>query len=145
MEPTQFSPALQDLYLTMAGCVAGIGVMVFLAVRANKQPSRDARQRVLLPMLAYFAGLLFLMALMGAFWTAMKYPVVAITGKVMTIDGEAYPVPSPQTMRLERVGRGINTDQTVLLLQTRDRRNWVFPENRYDVQAMYRELRAASN
>ncbi|MGB3799180.1 MAG: hypothetical protein WA952_05150, partial [Lewinella sp.] len=66
MENYVFNPGLKDLYLTMAGCALGIAVMVFLGVRAGKQPSRDPRKRVLLPMLAYFAGLLFLMALMGA-------------------------------------------------------------------------------
>ncbi len=145
MEPNLFTPNLSDLYLTMAGCAIGIAVMVFLAVAAGKLENKDPRRKVLLPMLAYFAGLLFMMAFMGAFWTAWKYPVVSISGKTLTIDGEAYPVPSPGNMRLEQVGRGMNTDETVLLVQTRDRRNWVFPEGRYDVQAMYRQLRAANN
>ncbi|WP_116108249.1 hypothetical protein [Lewinella sp. IMCC34191] len=144
MEPSVFTPGLKDLYITMAACAAGIAVMIFLGIRAGKRPSRDPRQRVLLPMLAYFAGLLFLMALLGAFWTAMKYPVVSISGRTLTIDEVEYPVPSPATIRLERVGRGINADETVLLLQTRDRRNWVFPENRYDVSLMYRQLRTAA-
>lgn len=144
METNWYNPALSDLYLTMAGCALGIAFMVFLALRAGKSTTRDPRRRVLLPMLAYFGGLLLLMALMGAFWTAFKYPVVSITGKVMTIDGAEYRVPPPGSIRLEQVGRGLNADQTVLLMQTRDRRNWVFPEQRYDVRNMYRQLRSAS-
>ena len=145
MDGSVFSPALQDLYLTMIACTAGIAVMVYLGLRAGRQTTRDPRRRVLLPMLAYFAGLLFLMALLGAFWTSLKYPVVTIAGTTMTIDGREYAVPSPTAIRLERVGKGINIDETVLLLQTRDRRNWAFPENRYDVNTMYRQLRAARN
>ena len=143
MEASVFNPALKDLYLTMLACGLGIAGMVYLGVRAGRQPTRDPRRRVLLPMLAYFAGLLFLMALLGAFWTSLKYPVVSIKGTTMTIDGQEYAVPTAPAIRLEQVGRGINTDQTVLLLQTRDRRNWAFPENRYDVNTMYRQLRAA--
>ena len=143
MEASVFSPALKDLYLTMLACGVGIVGMIYLSVRAGRQRTGDPRRRVLLPMLAYFAGLLFLMALLGAFWTSLKYPVVSIEGTTMTIGGQKYAVPSATAIRLEQVGRGINTDETVLLLQTRDRRNWAFPENRYDVTTMYRELRAA--
>ena len=138
-----YSPQLNDLYLTMAGCVAGIGVMLFLAVRVSRTGTRDPRKKVLLPMLAYFAGLLFLMALLGAFWSALKYPRVTITGSQLVIDEQAYPVPPAGSMRLEQVGKGMNRDETVLLVQTRDRRNWAFPAGRYDVQDMYRQLRAA--
>lgn len=144
METNSFIPVLSDLYLTMAGCAAGIGVMTFLAVRAGRTRTRDPRKKVLLPMLAYFAGLLFLMALLGAFWTAFKYPEVRITANRMEIDGETYPIPAPGSIRLEQVGAGLNRDETVLLMQTRDRRNWAFPASRYDVQEMYRQLRAAA-
>lgn len=138
-----YSPQLTDLYLTIAGCAAGIGVMLFLAMRAGKTGTRDPRKKVLLPMLAYFAGLLFLMALLGAFWTSFKYPQVKITANQLIIDEATYPVPPAASMRLERVGKGFNRDENVLLIQTRDRRNWAFPGDRYDVQDMYRKLRAA--
>ena len=138
-----FSPQLNDLYLTMAGCAAGIGLMLFLAIRVGRTGTRDPRKKVLLPMLAYFAGLLFLITLLGAFWSALKYPTVTITGSQIVIDDANYPVPPPGSMRLEQVGKGFNRDETVLLMQTRDRRNWAFPSDRYDVQEMYRRLRAA--
>ena len=138
-----YSPQLNDLYLTMAGCAAGIGVMVFVATRVGQTGTRDPRKKVLLPMLAYFAGLLFLMALLGAFWSSFKYPKVTVTGTQLVIDDATYPVPPAGSMRLEQVGKGFNRDETMLLIQTRDRRNWAFPGDRYDVQDLYRQLRAA--
>ncbi|MCP9237264.1 hypothetical protein [Lewinella sp. JB7] len=144
MEGTEFIPELGDLYFTLAGCAVLIAVMIYLAVRASRSEESDPRKRVLLPMLAYFGALLGLMAFLGAFWTLFKYPRVAVSPTTLTIGEEAYPIPNLANVRMEAVGRGINTDETVLLIQTKDRKNWAFPADRYDVRTMYGLLRAAN-
>ncbi len=143
MEPASFDPELGDLYLTMAVCGALIALMVYLGLRASKQQHTDPRRRVLLPMLAYFGGLLALMAFLGAFWTTFKYPTVTIAPAEITIGNEVQPLPRLANVRLEAMGFGLNSGERVLLLQTRDRRNWAFPANRYDIQRMYTLIKAA--
>lgn len=143
MEATTFTPALGDLYATLGVCAVVIGVMLYLAFRAGRADEPDPRKRVLLPMLAYFGALLGLMAFLGAFWSTFKYPVVIIGPTELTVGEEEYPIPSLANVRLEAVGRGINTDRQVLLLQTRDRKNWAFPDDRYDTRRMYGMLRQA--
>ncbi|MBB4077503.1 Na+/H+-dicarboxylate symporter [Lewinella aquimaris] len=143
MEAVEFIPELGDLYFTLVGCTVLIAVMIFLAFRASRAGEADPRRRVLLPMLAYFGALLALMALLGAFWTLFKYPNVTIDATTLTIGKEAYPIPNLANVRMEAVGRGANTDETVLLIQTKDRKNWAFPGDRYDVRKMYGLLRAA--
>ncbi|NJB85747.1 hypothetical protein GGR26_001492 [Lewinella marina] len=142
MDIHHFTPDRMDLYATLVGCGAGFLVMVYLAYRASRSGHQDPRQRVLLPMLAYFGALLFLMAFLGSFWTMYKYPDVSIGPDAFVIEGEEMPLPSLNSVRLEAVGRGSNVDQKILLVQTRDRRNWVFPGDRYDINEMYGLLRA---
>ncbi|WP_420459928.1 hypothetical protein [Neolewinella sp.] len=142
MDTTSFVPELGDLYLTMAVCGALIALMVYLGLRAGRQQHADPRRRVLLPMLAYFGGLLGLMAFLGAFWTTFKYPTVTIAPAEITIGDEVQPLPRLANVRLEAMGRGLTTGERVLLLQTRDRRNWAFPANRYDIQHMYTLIKA---
>ena len=143
MEPASFVPELGDLYLTMAVCGVLIVLMVYLGLRAAKQPDADPRRRVLLPMLAYFVGLLALMAFLGAFWTTFKYPTVTIAPSEIVIGDEVQPLPRLANVRLEALGRGLDTGERVLLLQTRDRRNWAFPADRYDIQRMYTLIKTA--
>ena len=143
MQPASFIPELGDLYLTMAVCGALIALMVYLGLRASKQQDADPRRRVLLPMLAYFGGLLALMAFLGAFWTTFKYPTVTIAAAEIVIGDEVQPLPRLANVRLEAMGRGLDTGERVLLLQTRDRRNWAFPADRYDIQRMYTLIKAA--
>lgn len=143
MESTTFTPALGDLYATLGGCTLLVAVMIYLAVRAGRADEPDPRRRVLLPMLAYFGALLGLMAFMGAFWSTFKYPSVTIGPATLMVGEVAYPIPNLADVRIENVGQGINTDRQVLLLQTRDRKNWAFPADRYDVKRMYGLLRAA--
>ena len=136
-----FIPERSDLYFTLAACGLGVLGMLFLAYRASRSAHPDPRRRVLLPMLAYFGALLFLMAFLGGLWSSFKYPDVAIGPKVFVLDGEELPLPRLGSVRMESVGRGVNLDQQVLLIQTRDRRNYVFPEDRYDIKRMYGLLR----
>ncbi|WP_116127440.1 hypothetical protein [Lewinella sp. IMCC34183] len=141
MDPEQFIPVRTDLYATLAFCAAGVAVMLFLAVKAGRAQHPDPRRRVLLPMLAYFGGLLFLMAFLGALWSSFKYPDVTVTPTAFVVGDDELPLPPLGSVRLENVGRGVNQDQQVLLVQTRDRRNWVFPGDRYDIKRMYGLLR----
>ena len=142
MDTNTFVPELGDLYLTLAICGALIVLMVYLGVRASKQQHADPRRRVLLPMLAYFGGLLGLMGFLGAFWTTFKYPTVTINPTEILIGDEKQPLPRLANVRLEAMGRGAETGERVLLLQTRDRRNWAFPATRYDIQRMYTLIKA---
>ena len=136
-----FTPDLSDLYLTLAVSGGVMALMVYLGVRANQLQDPDPRRRVLLPMLAYFGALLGLMAFLGALWSTFKYPTVEVQDRQLVIDGQRYPVPPPSAIRMEAVGKGVNTTGRVLLIQTRDRRNWVFPDSRYDTQRLYALLR----
>ncbi len=140
-ELQHFVPERADLYATLIGCGLGVAIMIFLAIKVSRSGHRDPRQRVLLPMLAYFVALLFLMAFLGGLWSSFKYPKVAIGPAAFVVDGEKLPLPRLSSVRLESVGRGMNLNQQVLLIQTRDRRNWVFPDDRYDIKRMYGLLR----
>ena len=142
METVTFTPDLSDLYLTMGLCGGVIALMVYLGVRASRLKDADPRRRVLLPMLAYFGALLGLMAFLGALWTTFKYPTVTVGDRGLRIADTEQPLPRLTNVRLEAVGRGVNTTGRVLLLQTRDRRNWAFPDDRYDVQRMYTLIKA---
>ncbi len=142
MEPTVFAPQLSDLYVTLGVCGVIFVGMLYLSVLASRSKDPDPRRRVLLPMLAYFGALLGLMAFLGAFWSTFKYPEVTISSNRLAIGDVEYPLPNVANMRLEAVGRGVQQDQSVLLVQTNDRKNWAFPGDRYDVRRMYGMLRA---
>jgi hypothetical protein len=141
MEGELFTPDKSDLYATLAVCGVAIVSLIWVGVRAGRAGHPDPRRRVLLPMLAYFGGLLALMAFLGAFWATFKYPPVIIAADGMTIGEERFPLPAASAIRMEAVGRGVNLTDRVLLVQTRDRRSWAFPGDRYDVRRMYGLLR----
>ncbi|MEM1359154.1 MAG: hypothetical protein AAGF89_13185 [Bacteroidota bacterium] len=137
-----FSPQMGDIYTTMGICGLAFVVLVFLAFRLNKLKHPDPRRRVLLPMLAYFFSLLALMAFLGSFWSVFKYPTVMISDQEITIGEEVYPLPQTRDLRLEtNTGSGIGPANRVLLVQTKDRRTWAFPEDRYPVNEMMQALR----
>ncbi|MEL7161279.1 MAG: hypothetical protein AAFN92_11025 [Bacteroidota bacterium] len=138
----QYTPQLGDLYLTMALTGAAFLALVFLAFRLNKLKHPDPRRRVLLPMLAYFAALLALMVSLGSLWSVFKYPTVEVTATELKIGNTKYPRPNPQDLRLENyTGSGLGPATKVLLVQTKDRRTWAFPEDRYPVNEMLGKLR----
>jgi len=137
-----FLPQLGDIYTSMAISGVAFICLVFLAFRLNKLKHPDPRRRVLLPMLAYFIALLALMVLLGGFWSLFKYPPVEITATEMKIGKEVYPLPGQQDLRMESyAGNGLSPSTRILLVQTKDRRTWAFPEDRYPVNEMMRELR----
>ncbi len=141
MDGMVFTPLLTDLYVTLGICAVVIILMIYLSVVASRSKDSDPRKRVLLPMLAYFGALLGLMAFLGAFWSTFKYPEVRISERTLRIGEVEYPLPNVANMRLEAVGRGVNREETVLLVQTNDRKNWAFPATRYEVRRMYAMLR----
>lgn len=95
-----------------------------------------------MPMLAYFMALLALMAFLGSFWSLFKYPTLEITAKEMIIDGEANRLPSASNVRLETYeSGGLGPSNRVLLVQTKDRKTWAFPEDRYPVNEIMGLLR----
>jgi hypothetical protein len=141
-EPTVFSPQMGDVYGMMMVCGAAFILLVWLAIRLNKNKHPDPRRRVLMPMLSYFMALLALMAFMGSFWSLFKYPTLEITENQMIIDGEANPLPSRSNVRLENyASTGLGPSTRVLLVQTKDRKTWAFPEDRYPVNDIMQHLR----
>lgn len=141
-EPTVFSPQMGDVYGMMMVCGAAFVLLVWLAIRLNKNKHPDPRRRVLMPMLSYFMALLALMAFMGSFWSLFKYPTLEITENQMIIDGEANPLPTRSNVRLENyASSGLGTSTRVLLVQTKDRKTWAFPEDRYPVNEIMQQLR----
>lgn len=137
----EYSPQLGDIYTMMGICGVLFVVLVWLAFRLNKNKHPDPRQRVLMPMLSYFMALLALMGFLGSFWSAFKYPTVGITEKNIVVNGTEFPRPLPGDIRLESyTGSGFSSTTRVLLVQTRDRRTWAFPEDRYPVNEMMRLL-----
>jgi len=126
--------------LTICGVV--FILFVWLAVRLNKNKHPDPRRRVLLPMLAYFMALLSLMCFFGSFWSLFKYPTLEITATEMIIGGESNRLPSASNVRLETYeSGGLGPSNRVLLLHTKDRKTWAFPEDRYPVNDIMRLLR----
>ena len=139
---TTYSPQLGDLYLMIAICGFLFVTLVFLAFRLGKMKHPDPRRRVLLPMLCYFMALLALMGLLGSFWSAFKYPSVSIEPEAIVLNGESYPRPRQGDMRMESyTGSGFSSTTRVLLIQTRDRRTWAFPADRYPINEMMNKLR----
>jgi hypothetical protein len=141
-EPTVFSPEMGDVYGMMMVCGAAFILLVWLATRLNKSKHPDPRRRVLMPMLSYFMALLALMAFLGSFWSLFKYPTLEITETQMIIDGTANPLPTQSNIRLENYeSSGLGPSTRVLLVQTKNRKTWAFPDDRYPVNEIMRLLK----
>jgi len=143
MEPTTvFTPQLGDIYTLLSICGFLFVALVGLAFILNKNKHPDPRRRVLLPMLCYFLALLALMGFLGSFWSIFKYPTLEITATEMIIDGKPNPLPTRSNVRLEDYASGgLGGASRVLLVQTKDRKTWAFPEDRYAVTEIRRLLR----
>lgn len=140
--PTVFTPQLGDIYTLLAICGFAFVTLVALAFILNKNKHPDPRRRVLLPMLCYFMALLALMGFLGSFWSMFKYPTLEITAEEMIIDGKANPLPTASNVRLENYASGgLGPTTRVLLVQTKNRKTWAFPEDRYAVTEIMRMLK----
>lgn len=141
-ESTVFTPQLGDIYTMLAICGFAFVALVALAFILNKNKHPDPRRRVLLPMLCYFMALLALMGFLGSFWSTFKYPTLEVTATKMIIDGQESPIPSRSNFRLENYeSGGLGPASRVLLVQTKDRKTWAFPEDRYAVTEIMRLLK----
>jgi hypothetical protein len=141
-EALSFSPQMGDIYLMAAVCGALFIILVWLAFRLNKNKHPDPRRRVLMPMLSYFMALLALMGFLGSFWSVFKYPEVKVANERLLIGSEDFPMPKPSEMRLESyTGSGLGPATRVLLVQTKDRRTWAFPADRYNINGMMQAMR----
>lgn len=139
-----YDPQIGDIYLMMGICGFLFVVLTWLAFRLNRNKHPDPRRRVLMPMICYFMALLALMGFLGGFWSTLKYPTVSITEQHIIMDDTEYPLPRPGDVRLESyTGGGLNATTRVLLVHTRNRRTWAFPDDRYPVNEMLRQLRPA--
>lgn len=139
---TEFSPQLGDLYTMISICAFLFVALVYLAFRVSKNKHPDPRQRVLMPMLCYFLALLAMMAMLGSFWSVYKYPTVAITESKIVLNGDEFPRPKQRDMRMESYqGSGFSSNTRVLMIHTKDRRTWAFPEDRYPINEMMRALK----
>lgn len=137
-----FTPQLGDIYGMMMVCGAAFVLLIWLAVQLNRNKHPDPRRRVLMPMLSYFIALLALMGLLGSFWSVFKYPTLEITDQKMIIDGVENPLPSQVNIRLEDyASTGLGMSSRVLFIQTKDRKTWAFPDDRYPVNEMMQLLR----
>lgn len=137
-----FTPQLGDIYGMMMVCGAAFVLLIWLAVQLNRNKHPDPRRRVLMPMLSYFIALLALMGLLGSFWSVFKYPTLEITDQKMIIDGVENPLPSQANIRLEDyASTGLGMSSRVLFIQTKDRKTWAFPDDRYPVNEMMQLLR----
>ncbi|MTB50866.1 hypothetical protein [Lewinella sp. W8] len=142
----KYAPQMGDLYGMMALFGAAFFLLIWLAFRLNNSKHPDPRRRVLMPMLAYFLSLLALMGFLGTFWTYFKYPVVELTPRELVLNGEAYPRPAVGNVRMESyTTSGLGPSGRVLLVQTKDRKTWAFPDSRYPIDEIMRELRKPRN
>jgi len=139
---TVFTPQLGDIYTMLSICGLAFVGLVGLAFILNKNKHPDPRRRVLLPMLCYFMALLALMGFLGSFWSTFKYPTLKLTATQMIIDGQENPMPARSNVRLENYASGgLGPASRVLLVQTKDRKTWAFPEDRYEVTEIMRLLK----
>lgn len=139
-----FTPELGDVYAMMVICGVAFVALIWLALRLNKNKHPDPRRRILMPMLSYFIALLALMAFLGSFWSLFKYPTLEIADTRMIIDGVDNPLPTQANVRLENYSSsGLGAATRVLLVQTKDRKTWAFPEDRYPVNEILQLLKPA--
>lgn len=137
-----FTPQLGDIYGMMMVCGAAFVLLIWLAIRLNRNKHPDPRRRVLMPMLSYFIALLALMGLLGSFWSVFKYPTLEITDQKMIIDGVENPLPTQANIRLEDYSStGLSASSRVLFIQTKNRKTWAFPDDRYPVNEIMHLLR----
>lgn len=130
-----FNPDLSDLWVgltTSAVLFVAFAVAGYL-LYGSKQ--KDARLKVVLPMLCYIACLLALMSLGGHYLSTFKYPEIAVNATKIRIDGKTMPRPRPNDIRLETVNAALTGDASqILLLQLGGGKTIALPDNRYPVR-----------
>lgn len=143
-----FAPELSDLwnylYLGIALLIAGIGI----AVWASRLPkTEDKRKRLLVPYFGFILAIIAMMLIVGNFWQLKKYPTLTVSKTVLTINGEAQPMPSASQFRIDRensTGGMWGKSQNILMLAGKDGITYALPEDRYDLQQLVQLLRKAN-
>lgn len=143
MESTEqvFQADNSDLWTYALLCSAATLLFVLMAIWLNKEKSADPRRRVLLPMLLFFGALLTFMGAAGNFLSLTKYPSLAVAATEIRLDGEVFPFPRRDAIRIEKISGGLGGERLILFLQTPAGKTYAFPDQRYPVQAIWQALR----
>lgn len=140
-EPLSFTPLVTDLWLAVAACLALVVVFIVVGWRLSTAATKDPRQKVVLPMLLYFAAMLAFMGAAGNGFSILKYPTITIQGRRIAIDGEEFPMPRKDALRMERASGGLGGENHILLLRVASGKTYALPEDRYDLVQLQQALR----
>lgn len=139
---TVYIPEMGDLWM---GLITSLVVFLLFAVGGvllYRGKSKDARMKVVVPMLCYVAALLALVSAGGHYLTTMKYPELAIGPARMAVNGEQFPLPRPNDLRLENVSVGLDgRSGQILMLQLGGGRTLALPDDRYPVVEIMRKFK----
>ncbi len=137
-----FQATTSDLWTWVLLSLFAFLVLSFVAFRLGKEPASDPRRRVVLPMLLFFAALLCLMTAAGNFFSLTKYPDLAVVSPTeIRLGKQIFPFPRRDAIRMEKVSGGLGGEHLLLLLQVSNGKTYAFPEERYDVEAIWQILR----
>lgn len=129
-----FSPALSDLW---GGLTASLVLFVAFAIAGvllYRSKKKDARLKIVVPMLCYIACMLALLSVGGHYLTIKKYPEFAVNATQISIDGENERRPRPDRIRLERVNAALTGGANqILLIQLKGGKTIALPDDRYPV------------
>lgn len=132
-----FTPQLSDLWVGFGASVALFVAFAIGGFMLYGRKTDDARVKVVLPMLMYMASLLALVSIGGHFLSIQKYPIVEISPTKIRVDGELYPRPRPDALRVETVEDKLTQKKSqILLLYLKGQQTIALPESRYDVREM---------
>ncbi|PHI19354.1 hypothetical protein CEQ90_13435 [Lewinellaceae bacterium SD302] len=96
--------------------------------------NKDARLKVVVPMLCYIASLLALVSVGGHYLTMLKYPEVALNTTKIRVDGEESSRPRPDRIRMETVNAALTGDASqILMIQLSGGKTIALPDDRYPV------------
>ncbi len=131
---TVFEPELGDLWF---GIIASAVLFVVFAIGGfllYGSKNKDARLKVVVPMLCYIAGLLALVSAGGHYLTMLKYPEVALSASKIRVDGEEGSRPRPDRIRLETVNAALTGEAShILMIQLSGGKTIALPDDRYPV------------
>lgn len=139
---TIYAPDLGDLYGGLIRSLLLFAILVAVGVwLSRRRGETDARLRVVLPMLVYFGALLSLISAGGNYLSTLKYPELAFSATRLSVDGEEFPMPRPNAVRIESVTDRLTRKQSnILLLQLDERRTLALPEDRYPTREIYTRI-----
>ncbi|MEL6276805.1 MAG: hypothetical protein AAFU03_17030, partial [Bacteroidota bacterium] len=122
-----FRPITTDLITGMTISFLLIVVFAIVGYRLGSRKNTDPRQRIVLPMLFYFASLLAFISLAGNLLAWRKYPVLEIGADKMVLNGKIYPLARAGDIRIETVNNQLRGTTQILLLQTPEKKTFALP------------------